>query len=597
MKNINYKTNWDLSIFYESLKDENLKNDIENILPKVDDFKNKYKGKIKTFNINNTRQILEYLNDDDKLSKHIEKTGYYLHFLSALDTQNQDIIRATGELDNLMTQVSNKLLFISSEFKELGFQTLIEFSNNKELKNYKNYFFQKANNIKYLLSQKEELALNLKENSGASAFNNLYEELTNSFLFPIKIDGEKKEVTDSEIRTFRMDNNPQIRLLSLNAFRSVYGDKKVQITIGNTYNSIVKDWTSEIKLRGYKSPLTIRNISEELDDEVVEMLLEEVKNAYPIYQKFLKLKARLLNVEKIKFVDLYAPIETKEKTIEFEEGLNIFLETIKNFDEEFYNYSKEMFEQGRVDVFPSKGKRGGAFAAYTQGIESFVLLNYTNKLEDVSILAHELGHAMHGHLSQSQKSEVFMSPLSLAETASIFNEMILSETLVKKLSNEEKIGFLVKKLEDIFATIFRQVQYVSFEKRVHETILSGKELTYEDFNKIWREEQLKMSGDKIEYDIPAEQETGWSTIPHIFKTPFYCYSYAFGNLLTFALYEKYKEEGKSFIEKYKNILKAGGSRIPYELLKENGFDIKSKEYYKKGLSVVEEMVNELETLV
>lgn len=594
LKTINYKTSWDLKkYYYNSLKDPKLDEDINSILPLVKNFAKKYKGKIEKFS---PKDFILFFDEEEKISKKITKAGIYLHYLSALDTQNQEVIKKNGEFDFLMTTVSNELLFISQEFKKIGFDKLMKFSKNKLLKKYENYFFQKAISIKYLLDEKTEYALNLKENSGADAFEKLYEELTNSFMFKVKINGKIKEVTDAEVRMMRTSANEKIRVDALRSLREVYGDKKIQITLGNAYNAVVKDCTSEIKLRKFKSVMSPRNLSEELSEDVVNMLLEEVEKAYPIYQRYLKIKAKLLGKSKLKNSDLLAPISNVEKEFKFEESLNLFLDVMKNFDEEFYNYTVDMFENGRVDVFPKHGKRGGAFASYTEGFESFVLLNHTNKIRDVMTLAHELGHATHGHLSQIQKSQVFDSTLSLAETASVFNEMILSETIMKNLNNLEKLDFLEKKLDDIFSTIFRQVQYVLFEKKVHETIFMGKELTYIDFNTIWREEQIKMTGNTVEYDVKAEDECSWSTIPHIFRSPFYCYSYAFGNLLTFALYNQYKKEGKKFVNKYKNILRAGGSRKPYELLLENGLDIKSRKYYQSGIEVVEEMVNEFETL-
>lgn len=225
-----------------------------------------------------------------------------------------------------------------------------------------------------------------------------------------------------------------------------------------------------------------------------------------------------------------------------------------------------------------------------------MLLNYTGKLNDVPTLSHELGHAIHGHLSQAQKECAFDSPLCLAETASIFSEMLLADKLKKQLSDEEKIDFLSGELQDAFASIFRQIQYVLFEKRAHETIHSGGELTYHDFNAMWREEQIKMSGDAVTYLYGAEEEVGWSTIPHIFRTPFYCYAYSFGNLLVYSLFERYKSQGKSFIEDYKSILRAGGSKRPKDLLMEYGFDITKPEFYRLGLSIMEEKVKEFEAL-
>ncbi len=212
-----------------------------------------------------------------------------------------------------------------------------------------------------------------------------------------------------------------------------------------------------------------------------------------------------------------------------------------------------------------------------------MLLNYTGKLADVPTLSHELGHAIHGHLSQVQRDSVYGSSLCLAETASIFSEMLLSEKIKTRLSPEEYTDFLSNELFDAFSSIFRQIQYVLFERKAHEMIHSGKELTYHDLNTLWRSEQMKMSGDSITYDVPAEEEIGWATIPHIFNSPFYCYAYAFGHLLVFALYDRYRKEGKSFIADYKNILRAGGSVRPKELLAQYGFDITKPEFYQLGL--------------
>lgn len=588
------KTSWEFENFYENLDDHTIETDKKEILNNYENFIKKYKNKIKNFSEND---FLQFLEEKNTISKKVEKIALYYFYLSSLNTQDQKVIRKNGEFENMMIELSNKMLFISQEYKEIGYEKLIEFSKSEKLKDYSNYFYQQALSIKYIKDEEVEFALNMKDNSGGSAFSDMYEELTNSFLFKVNLDGEIKEMTDSEVRSLRSSPNENIRKEAYRAIREIYNDKKIMITLGKAYSSIVKDWTSDIKIRGFETVMSPRNINEELDNKIVDMLLEEVENAYPLFQRYLKIKAKLMGKEKLMNYDLLASTSKDEKEYSFEESLKIFLEVIKEFDEEFYNYSLNMFEKGRVDVFPKPGKRGGAFAQYIQGFESYVLLNHTGKIRDVATLAHELGHATHGHLSQCQKPQVFDSPLSLAETASVFNEMLLSEALLEKMDDKEKIHFLEKKLEDIFATIFRQVQYVLFEREVHNQIYSGKELTYEDFNTLWRKEQVKMAGDIVEYDVPESEETGWSMIPHIFRVPFYCYTYAFGNLLTFALYEKYKEEGKPFIEKYKNILKSGGSKTPYDLLIENGLDISSREYYKKGLKTIENMIVMLEKLI
>jgi len=220
-------------------------------------------------------------------------------------------------------------------------------------------------------------------------------------------------------------------------------------------------------------------------------------------------------------------------------------------------------------------------------------LNFTGQLRDVFTLSHELGHAFHGHLSQEQKAPVYDSPLALAETASIFTEMLLAESLRETLSPLEYQSFLNDRLTDIFATIFRQVQYTLFERTVHEQILSGKDLSYADLGILWRQEQVKLYGQNIRYDVSAEEETTWAQIPHVFHTPFYCYAYAFGNILTFALYH-HIQTGQLSTDDYKNILRAGGSVRPKELLGRYGIDISEESFYTGGLDVVADMVRDFE---
>jgi oligoendopeptidase F len=294
--------------------------------------------------------------------------------------------------------------------------------------------------------------------------------------------------------------------------------------------------------------------------------------------------------------DTSAPLGKSDKDFTFEEAYALHLSIMQDFDTDFYEYSKRMIEEERIDVFPRAGKRGGAFASYRKGEESFVLLNFTGKLRDVSTISHELGHAIHGHLSQVQEAPVYDSPLSMAETASIFSEMLLGEKVKSIVSAEEYKDYLNERLGDIFATIFRQVQYVVFEKQVHEAIHAGQELSYKDLNKLWRTEQDKLYGGVVQYDVPAEDESGWSMIPHIFHTPFYCYAYAFGNLLTFALYNQVKS-GTLSVEDYKDILRAGGSERPRDLLQKYGIDIAAPEFYQSGLREVEKMVEEFESLI
>lgn len=594
------QTNWQLDkYFYNSLSDKNLTQDIENLTKLVESFIYEYKGKIADLN---TLEMKLFLEKEADLSSKFTKIFLYLNYLQSLDTQNQEVLKKSGEMEILATKLSNDLLFISQELKEMGYEKLIEISKQPELSDYENYFYQTAENIKYLLDEKTEKALNLASLSGGNAFVKLYEELTGSFQFRLppeiaKILNKSEMVTFEEIWSLKMHTKEEVRKASVESVNEVFGTTANQIVLGNTYNSVVKDWSAQKQIRGFETVMSKRNISEEMPNEVIDLLLSTTKENYHIYQRFLKIKAKFLGYQKFQTWNLSAPLSQIETKIEFEKGVKIVQEVLENFDSEFAKFFVEMFESSRVDVFPKKGKRGGAFASYEKDFASFVMLNYTDTVSDVSTIAHEIGHAFHGYLSQKQPQQVYDSVLCLAETASVFTETLLANKLLEILKTKmEKANFLNDYLGGIMATIFTQVRYVSFEKEIHESIDSGKDLNYQDFNKIWRQKTAEQYGEMVEFSLPEDKDIGWSVIPHIFHTPFYCYSYAFGNLLSLSLFSQYQKEGASFIPKYKEILSKGSSQTPYNMLIENGIDIKSKDFYENGFLAISKLLDEFEEL-
>ena len=591
-----YPTKWNLArYFYTGLDDPRLATDIANILPATVKFSKKYEDTFHTFTT--AEQILSFYADYTVMSHDMATPSYYLFYRSSLDTQDLAVTKRMGEVDYIYTEASNQLLWVAQWWKQIGYEQIILWSHDRALARYKNDLLSTADGIRYILGEAEEKVLNLKSRPLALA-NSLHDELTGSYEYTMTIDGEVKKLTEEEVRSYRQHTDRNIRRESYESLRRVYNSKQTQITLGNIYTSIVKDWTSEITMRGYPDTVMAqRNISEEMDDEVVDMLLSEVERAYPLYQRFLAIKAKMLELESdFSVYDIGAPLGTVDKNFTFDEAYDLHLSVMRDFDTEFYDYSLRMIEEERIDVFPQVGKRGGAYASYRKWEESFVLLNFTGKLRDVSTISHELGHAIHGHLSQWQEAPVYDSALSLAETASIFSEMLLWEKVKSLVTPEEYKEYLNERLGDIFATIWRQVQYVAFERDVHTQIYSGQELSYKDLNILWRGHQDKLYGGVVAYDTDAESESGWSMIPHIYHTPFYCYAYAFGNLLTFALYNKVQDRSLSK-EDYKDILRAGGSERPRDLLARYGIDIASPEFYQAWLREVEKMVDEFEKMV
>lgn len=603
-------TKWNLSkYFYQDLKDPKIKQDLQSLQQGVLDFKQKYEGKIASLS---AKELKEMLEADSDLSKILNKLGSYFLYISSLDTQNQEVIKMQGELQMMLISLSNQLLFVSQEFKEMGYEKVLALSKNPDLKDYKNYLYQKAVNLKYILDQKTELALNYKENSGASVMVNLYDELNGyfSFKFPknlisktdlklsdeeLKIQGGFVKLTLEQVASLRSDPLEEVRKAAFESISEVYTDKQNQITLSNIYLGIVKDWVADKKIRGFKNVLSARNISEEMPDEAIDLMLEVVNQNFSLYHRYLKAKAKILGWEKIKRYNLSAPISEKTKTFTLAQALEIVQTEVNKFDPEFKDFIQDMVDGGRVDFYPKQGKRGGAFASYAKDLDSFVLLNFTNKIDDVLTMAHEFGHAYHGYLSQGQKEQVYDTPLCLAETASIFTETMVGESLLKELkTKQEKLHFMDFRLQEVFGTIFRQITYINFEKEVHSTIDQEKNLTSKDLNRIWQAKNKEQYGEIVELEKEILKNSGFLAIPHIFHTPFYCYAYAFGNILSFSLYQKYQEKGKEFIKDYKEILKAGGSQTPKNLLKSHGIDILSRKFYEDGLRVVEKMVEEFE---
>jgi oligoendopeptidase F len=599
-------TQWKLSkYFYSSLEDPQIEKDKQEIHSQISSFVSKYKTQLHTLNTVNDWN--EFFLLQEKFSYLITKIHFYYFYLTSLNTQDQQALKAEAEFEHWYTEhVSKPLLFIDEEFKSMGEHHLLELSKHKDLESYSYFFSQKAKSLQHQLSNEEEkLLLEFSSVMPSSSFVKLYEELTNSFQFPIEIDGKIKPCTSEEIFSYLQHPSQELRKKAYESMISVYSNPEHQIVLAHCYKNIAKSSAISHKLRKFSSVMGMRNLSEDHTEQTITTLMETVKESYPLYSQFLTLKAKLLYKKdttenkntSIKVYDIFAPLSLEKKEYSFDQAKEIVFSMAKQFDSEMYEYYKEMFEDSRVDVFPKQGKRGGAFCNYYKGFPSFVLLNYTSTLNDVSTLAHELGHAYHGYLSQQQPEIYFESPFSLAETASIFNELLLSDYLETTLSKEEKISFYLNQLQEVFATLYRQIQYTFFEKKAHEAFLEGRDLHYTELNALWKKEVDAMSLDAIDYE-GFSYEVFWSRVPHLFLYPFYCYSYSFGQSLSFALFYEYQHNPSAFLPKYKQLLASGGSSSPKELLLSIfNLDIESKEFYLRAISVIKDRLKELEKII
>ena len=389
-----------------------------------------------------------------------------------------------------------------------------------------------------------------------------------------------------------MHEDPKVRREAMKLVDSEY--EKNSMVITHIFNNIIKDYNVERKLRGYKSAISIRNTGNDLDDKAVASLHAVTKKSYPLVQRYYKLKKKILKLDDITLADIYAPMPQTSKKYSWDEAKKIVLDSFKDFDQEFHDFAKVMFDEHRIDAPVEAKKRGGAFCSgSTPDIKPYVLVNFMGKPRDVMTLAHELGHAIHDFYAARQSLFNYFPILPLAETASVFSEMIVTDKLLKEETNKkERQALLTEKLEDIFATSHRQNMFSSFEHVVHDKI-TGSILSTDDLKSLYKEELTAMFGTSV--TIPDEYEWEWSTIPHIFEWPFYVYSYNFGNLLVMALYEQYKEAPETFPDKLKELLECGGSKSPKDILKIVKADITKEAFWEKSLTYIEGLLDELES--
>jgi len=561
------KKEWDLSDLVIENKNNIIEKKIQTIQDKANEFVKFKSILLPDITLDEFHKVLHVLEDIS------EKTSILIGYASlqyAADTQSDEATSFMTKMNKFGAEISNKLLFFDLWWKkkidEKNAQRLIKGSD--ELSDYLRY---KRLVAKYSLSEPEEKIINILEVTGPTALVKLYDKITNSFVYEIKINGKIKKLTREELSVLVRDSNPSIRKLAYQSILSKFEYQKG--VLGEIYQNIVHNWRDEgIEIRGYSSPISIRNIGNDVNDKTINSLLEVCRKNSPVFQKFFVQKAKLLGLKKLRRYDLYAPASSKikERNYSYQKAVKLVLESLNKFSPKLSDLAKKIFVEDHIDSSIRHGKRDGAFCStITPKITPFLLVNYTGKSRDVFTLAHELGHAIHSQVASDKSILVSEAPLPLAETASTFSELLLYENLSEQVSNQEKKIMLAEKIDDLYATIMRQSYFTLFEISAHKQISDGT--TIEQLSNTYANIIKEQFGKSIE--ISDDFGIEWSCIPHFFHSPFYCYAYSFGNLLALSLFYRYKKEGKDFVSSYIDILGAGGSKKPETLLSEYGFDI------------------------
>lgn len=570
--------NWDLKALFE--KESDLDKSMDEARSRAESFLKMYKGNLKQLT---SSEFLEALREYEDILQVIGKVMTYSFLLFA---KNATKGAQYAKYQELYTKIEENLIFFELEFNRLSVSTqnsFIEASMPYE------YYLTSLKDIKkHQLTQKEETIMLKKSTLGASAFSRLFDEHFSRMKFYL----EGKKASEEEVLSRLYSKDRDIRRKA--ALALTKGLRPSQHLLGYIFNMIKKDLTSKCEIRNYKSPEESRHKDNKISQKSVNALISSTEKNFHIAHEYYELKRKVLGYEVLYDYDRYAPYGQSEEEFGYERSKEIVLSSFGEFLPKFKSIAQRAFDEGWIDVYPSENKRGGAFShPATPDAHPYILLNYTDKRRDLFTLAHELGHTIHQYLSYDVGYIGCDTPLTTSETASVFAEMLVFDSIKKSLKKEEKISLLGGKIEDIFATLFRQINFTTFERKVH---AHEGELSLKNFNDYWMDENRKMFGDSVV--LTKDYQTWWSYIPHFIHSPFYCYAYSYGQLLVLALYGLYKSGTcKDFKELYVKFLQSGGSKSPAELVSLFGFDIEDESFWDIGLKEVEKLVIEFKGLV
>lgn len=586
MKN-KFQTKWDFKLFYNEDNDSNMEKDLKSFEKSVSSFEKKYKNN------------LEYLFDVDQLFKALEEYEHLscmpeaykpLHYFQLKKDINSNDNVAQAKLltytDRLNKEL-NKINFFKLNLGKVEVLKQKEFLQNKKLEKY-HYFLERIFiNAKYNLSEQEEKVISLLDTPANSMWVSGFSKLLSSKVIRFK----GKDIPIHEASSILSSLNTKDRRLLGEQLNKKYKEMsnvcELEINAIFTHKKILDE------LRGFENAYQSTVVAYENDEKVIDNLVEVVTKNFNIAHRFYKTKAKILKENKLRYSDRGAKVGNFKRSFSFEDSTEIVSSAFEKFGSEYKNIFKDFLSKGQIDVYPALGKKGGAYCWGIYGMPTVVFLNHTNDFKSLMTLAHEMGHAFHYELSYTQSPIYSEYTMSVAETASTLFENFVFDEVFEKLSEKEKIIALHNKINDSVSTIFRQIACFNFEKELHETIRKNGYIAKDNIAMLMNKHMKSYLGPVFE----LKEEDGYFFVDwsHI-RRYFYVYSYAFGNLISDALYLEYKKDS-SFKEKIEQFLKSGGSKSPEDIFGDIGIDIRNKNFFENGLKIIEEDVKKLEKLV
>jgi len=582
---------WDLSDLFLSTEDELFLKSVETLDRLVSRFEDRRAELSETID---AETFLSFLQQLEEIHTTFDRLYGFAGLKFYENTQDEKALNLLTQLEQKAAELENRCLFFSLWWKKLpqaSAEGLIKAAGDYR------YWLEKQRSFeKYTLSEAEEKIINLKNVSGVQALCRLYDTITNRYIFQLEdaeAPHEVKSLTRDALMAYVRHPNSLMRERAYKVLYDVF--TRDAVLLGQIYQAIVQDWNNEkVSLRGFSSPIAARNLENDIPDEIVNTLLQVCEEKAPLFQRYFRLKAKALGMERLRRVDLYAPLGNSERRFGWEEAKALIYEAFQGFDPQLASLAEQVFAARHVDAEDRPGKQSGAFCwSVVPQLTPWVLCNYQYQVRDVTTLAHELGHAVHGLLASKHTIFTYQAPLPLAETASTFGEMLITDLMLQKESDPAlRSALLFQQLEEAYATVMRQAYFSIFERQAHTALHNGRSPS--ELSEMYFQNLQQQFGTALELDPMFRWE--WITIPHFYQTPFYVYAYSFGQLLVLSLYRRYRQMGKAFVPMYLDILSAGGSQLPVVLLAKHGMDVAQPSFWQGGFEIIEGWIEECERI-
>jgi oligoendopeptidase F len=578
---------WNLDPLVDGQGEEGVRSLLAQGAERAEAFAASYAGRLAELDAAGLRGAMRELAELHEL---VGRAGSFASLRFAVDTADPQIGALLQHVQERATAIQTTLLFFELEWAELPDERAEELLAGEDSGFFAHYLRTERRYRPYLLTEPEERILAEKGISGASAWTRLFAELMSSLEVRLPA-GDEPVSLEQALALLSGPDRDERRGAAEAVTTALEPGLRTRAFI---FNTLLHDKAVDDRLRSYPDWLTARNLANEASDESVQALVTAVRNRFDVPQRWYRLKARLLGVDKLADYDRAATVSDVDERFAWREARELVLDAYGAFTPELGSLARRFFDERWIDAPVRPGKRGGAFCSYTvPSAHPYVLLNYTARRRDVLTLAHELGHGVHAALAAPQGVFHQSTPLTLAETASVFGETLVFGRLLEAAATPaSRLSLLSESIEGAIATVFRQTAMHNFEQEIHTARREGGELGVDRFGELWAKTQEELFGDAVE--VTDGYRTWWSYIPHFINTPGYVYAYAYGQLLALSVYRRYEQEGASFVPDYLKMLSAGGSLAPEELGRLVGLDLTDPGFWDAGLALVEEQLEQAE---